>query len=341
MPVSLKIIQLTVLAVFLFCGSMSPASAQSSAAAPVPATGMAAAQAPAQPSNVPRVLTPGSEPIKLPEGYAYPATLENIIKAALRFKLLDTDNDLVIDDFAKVTYCSVYTRDHFDEFVWRKVRLALRQKIQDESDRYPTLIYLNRREAFGQYNFNDTMLLLKPSSVMRGVNMLQVIPVEQRTACGVPLEAITQNFIAALDKDLTIDGVKLNETEAKAVVSGLEQTGNESSFNTVAGVKISTASDADPQNDVTRLGFGRYVIDLTGSSEAPLGYKNSIVMAAHVESITFFEDAYYQKPFWRGLTSVRDYTENTSLAKEIQFHGIMDEPDTQQSPSDAPVSPVH
>jgi hypothetical protein len=182
------------------------------------------------------------------------------------------------------------------------------------------------------------MLMLKPSSTLQNVNMLEILPPGQRQACGQPLDTITQDFIVMLDKQLNIDGVKMTEGEAKAVVSGLTKTTKVES--SIAGSKPAAfVSDTNPENDVTRLGYGRYIVDINGPSDPPVGMKNASVFTGHISSVTFFEDPYYQKPFWRGLTSVREYVESQSLANEIQFKGIRDEPGGASSVT--PVVPPH
>ena len=233
---------------------------------------------------------------------AYPATFENVMKAALKLNAFDLSNDKIIDDFAKVSYCQIYQANHLNEFTWRKVRAALREKIHQDLPTYPTTLFLDRIEEFTTYDFQTGRLQMDPKSIMRDVTEMRLTPFDKRNACDEHLDAMTQDFVVSLDQTLNINGVKLSDDEASAVVSGL--------VNDTRG------------DDVKRHGFGRYFVHLITEDSAPPGMKNTILFTGKIDRITFYEDDMYQKPFWSGVSSIPDYHTSTDAQDNILFKGV-------------------
>jgi hypothetical protein len=250
---------------------------------------------------------------------AYPATLVNLVNAAIKLHAIDIGSDDVIDDYARIAYCDVYQRYHLDEFTWRRVRVALRTKIQQDEADFPTTMFLERTEHFGKYDFASGTLLMLPDSIMHNVTELLLLRIGNGQVCKSTLTAITEDFVSLLDKPVWIDGIKMSDQEAQAVISGLTST-------------------VDEEN-VIRTGYGRYIIGLDSSGRAPVGMKNSIVFVSHLLRVTFYEDAAYQKPFWRGLSSVRG--SNADIHKTFQgitFKGV-DEPSPDAASPALPTLP--
>ena len=203
---------------------------------------------------------------------AYPATLENIVKAGLKLHAFDLSNDQVIDDMSKLFYCQIYTAHHLDEFTWKKVRIALREKLQQDLPTYPTTLFLDRIEEFTTYDFPSGRLQMEPQSIMIDVTRIRLIPLGGRSACRAGLSKVTQDFVMNLSQTLNINGVKLNEGEAQAVVSGLanDTTGNQ----------------------IRRHGYGRYFLTLVSVLPAPFDLTNVVLFAGKIDRITFLRGRY-------------------------------------------------
>ena len=106
----------------------------------------------------------------------------------------------------------------------------------------------------------------------------------------------------SLSQPLNINGVKLNEDEAQAVVSGL-------------------ANDNEG-NQIKRYGYGRYFLTLISVLPMPLDMTNTELFSGKIDRITFYEDDTYQKPFWSGVSSVADYHNNSEYQELIPFKGV-------------------
>jgi hypothetical protein len=243
-----------------------------------------------------------TEPLQELNVTAYPATLLNVVNAAIKLGAIDISTDEVIDDYAKLRYCSIYEAHHLDEFTWRKVRVALRNSLEKEKDSFPTIMYLEKQEHFGQYDFSVSALLMQPDSIMHNVTKIRLINGDHASACGSDMPHLSYDFISILDKPLWIDSIKMSDQEAQAIVSGM-----------------TTKAE---QDTVTRTAYGRYIISLDGTGHAPPGMANSVVFLTHIIRVTFYEDPQYQKPFWRGLSSLHGNPELHKTIQGIPFKGI-------------------
>jgi hypothetical protein len=214
------------------------------------------------------------------------------------------NNDQFIDDFARISFCQIYQTYHLNEFEWKKVRSALREQIQQDAPTYPSSLFLDRIERFTTYDFKMGRLQMEPSSILDDVSELRLTPLEDRKACNSNLTNIVEDFIVDLNKSLNINGIKMNENEASAVVSGL-------------------FDDTDPREGIIkRHGYGRYFITLTRPVKPPPEMRNTILFAGNIDRVTFYEDATYQKPFWSGIDSIPDYHNSTDVQENISFKGV-------------------
>jgi hypothetical protein len=186
-----------------------------------------------------------------PKQIIAPGTFENLLKAAIKLEAFDLNDDAVIDDFAKVVHCDIYQKYFPNEFDWRRVRVAMRQSIQAEMQTYPTLIYLERTEHVGKYDFSSGILELQPESIMRKTALLELSQGNERDFCGAKLTVLPATFIAALDNPIQLEGIELGEEEARTVVEGLQ-----------------TVNPNDPSK-LDRLAYGRYVVSLESVNPSP------------------------------------------------------------------------
>ncbi len=244
-----------------------------------------------------------------------PATFPNVLFAAIKHGGLDMSEDDAIDDFAKVEYCDIYRQYHDNEFDWRKVRSALRKKIQQDKVNYPDTLYLERPESFGAYDFSSGMLPLNNSSVMK-TRALQLADVTGGNYCGVPLKILPNKFVALLDKPVVLDGIELSEDEARTVIAELNTPANE------------------PQ---TRLAYGRYTITFTDGDEKQT--RSSLKLDARLDNVTMYEDADYSRPFWSGQSSPKIYHAQEGVIDKIPFKGI-DATEEQQADPEKPIPSV-
>ena len=247
-----------------------------------------------------------------------PATRANVVLAAVRFGALDMTSDEAIDDFAMLEYCDIYTKYHPSEFDWRRVRAAMRKKIDLDKANYPGTLYLERPEAFGQYDFTAGMLLLAPSSVIH-TRALLLATLGAETRCGNDKPKILPaKIVALLDKPLTLEGIELTEDEARAVTAGL---------------------DPSPNGNDQRLAYGRYTITFTGAE--PTRVDGPALLDAKLDNVTLYQDSAYTRPFWSGQSSVRSLAQKQGSALDaIPFKGVDPVPEDGIAPKPLTAAPA-
>ena len=97
----------------------------------------------------PATLAPAPAPAPIAPVTGAPATFANVVLATIKQGALDMSSDAAIDDFAKVEYCDIYKKYHGSEFDWRRVRTALRKKIELDKPSYPTRFISNAARRSG------------------------------------------------------------------------------------------------------------------------------------------------------------------------------------------------
>ena len=239
-----------------------------------------------------------------------PATFENVFKAAIRFGAVEISSDQDIDDYAKILYCPIYERYHSNEFDWRRVRVAMRKKIEVDKQNYPNVLYLEKNENFLDYDFSSGMLPLAPSSVVK-TRRLALTDVLTPHYCDEAIQLPTR-FIAELTEPMRLDGVELTEDEARTVVSGL------------AAIKGSSPP--------VRRAYGRYTIMLTAGVPAQ-GPERPAHFIATLQNVTLYEDQDYLRPFWSGQSSFRVNRQQQGELDQLKFQGI-DPTDTSNEKTD-------
>ena len=228
-----------------------------------------------------------------------PATLANVVLATIKQGGLDMSSDAAIDDFAKVEYCDIYKKYRDNEFDWRRVRAAMRKKIDLDKPGYPDVLYLEREEKVGQYDFNAGMLLLQSESVLH-TRALLLASIDNLHVCNSTLTTFPDKFIAILDKPLNFDGVELSEDEGRSVIASLPVQSNSGN----------------------RLAYGRYTIGVTSAD--PPHATGPMHLSATLNDVTLYQDAQYTTPFWSGQSSVKSYGQKTGAGAldVIPFKGI-------------------
>ncbi len=235
-----------------------------------------------------------------------PATYENVLKAAIRFGAVDMSSDRALDDFAKIYYCDMYQRLHDNEFQWRRVRVALRQSVEKEKATYPSTLYLEKDESFGQYDFSSGMLVLKGESAVNSRRLL-LANADTETFCG-SLVNFPGVIIAELPDPMRLDGVELTEDEAQAVVAGL----------------VTSASTGD------RMAYGRYTITINAGHQQHKDIPTRL--DATLQNITLYQDSNYTRPFWTGMGSAEVFRDQENKLGNIGFKGI--DPQVDLPPDD-------
>lgn len=199
--------------------SNSTASEESTATSPT-------APAPGQVQNA-----DGSISIRVSPSLAasfFPATLGNLTRTYIKLTGVDLNDSTLIDQFAAINYCDLYTRHFEDEFTWRQAREAIRKTIQRDLETYPEYFYVDGAVSFGRYNFDTKAFDFEENSRFRRVGLISVT-FGRDTTCAPSnnyFTAIPTFYKFRLTNPITMDTMPISETTAYQITRMMEDTGN-------------------------------------------------------------------------------------------------------------------
>lgn len=208
----------------------APMSEDLSATRPVPVTPPPSAVTPRLPVRPAPMLTPDpTADITLQIGglsSVYKrASLQNLSQAFIKLTGVDLNDDVLIDDFAIINHCDIYTRYFKDEFSWRQAREAFRRVIQRELESYPENVYMLGSLTLGRYDFERKAFMLDEESkfVRTGAFAFS----DRGFSCpgGVVKQLpLTYNF--RLTNPITLDRFEVPEEKAFTITRIMEQEQN-------------------------------------------------------------------------------------------------------------------
>lgn len=208
-------------------------------------------------------------------------TETTLLQTLLRFGALDINNDVFIDDYAKILECDLFSVFRDDDFKWNKIREGLRTKIRNESITYPSNYVVKGLISLDRYDFNNKTFKINPNSPLLGVNAFRLMSMNTKY-CDAVVKAIPLEYTAAIEARINIPGFIMSESDAQALLDRLNSSGNRSrqimaKFN----IKI--------------IGVSKVKIDTTDLAKwydkiSYVGKKRDIVMEAKLDSVEFFEE---------------------------------------------------
>lgn len=206
------------------------------AAPPVVSEPVAAASTPsptATPNPLPRrSRLSGDAVVEDPSTITFlPVTLDRLASLLLRFKAVDIGRDDVIDDFARLFQCEIYEYNHQDEFLWKKAQVALRRDIQKRFTRLPTHLEFVATRRLGKYDFKRHLFLLHHDSPINKLSSFTFAFTDQEIdvpcLADAPATWFPYTYKVSLDYPLTLEGLPMNEEQAKALLNSMLQNDNQ------------------------------------------------------------------------------------------------------------------
>ena len=208
-------------------------------------------------------------------------TPKALLQTMLRFGALDINNDVVIDDYAKIMECDLYSVFHENDFKWHKIRDGLRNKIRDEAITYPTYYTLQGYVSLDRYDFNNKMFKLKDSAQLMGVNSFAMAK-SNALFCDAKLKIVPMDIHAVIESRINIPGFIMSEADASALLSRLLKDGNHAR-QILAKFNFRIV-------DVPKLRIDYGAIAAWYDKETFVGKMSDVNMAAKLDSVEFYED---------------------------------------------------
>lgn len=208
-------------------------------------------------------------------------TATNMLQTALRFGALDINNNIMIDDYAKIAECDLFKAFNNDEFKWQKIRAGLREKIKSEVITYPTSFFINGFVSLDRYDFDNKLFKLGGADRISSVNALPLTSMPGNV-CGQSLKALPKRFVAVLDKQVHVPGFVMDEADANALLERMKQAGNpERQIMAKFNIRIMHI-------DRVRIDYSQ--VDVWNDTGTYIGKDAEMRLYARLDSLEFFED---------------------------------------------------
>jgi hypothetical protein len=161
------------------------------------------------------------------DDYAEP-TLENMVKALARFGAIDIKDDLMIDDYAIISACDLYTQFYDNDFKWSEVRTAIRESVNANIASYPTSFYYDATVQLARYDFKSSLFRFTERSTVTGVNsFVFTFSGGDGAYCdGHTVKYLPTNYTLVAAEPITISGLPFAENDANDLLSRMKEDGN-------------------------------------------------------------------------------------------------------------------
>lgn len=165
---------------------------------------------------------------KIGEGYA-PATFKELSQTLLMMGGLDIKDPKVVDEYAKLAYCTLYQKNFRDDFEWNKNRSAITARVLEKKEYY-RISY----ETAGVFNLDRYDSASQSFPFTAGTAMVNVGSIAllassvYRPFCGMEGTSafFAPDVVLLPNKPLTVSGLRFPEAEAQKILAKMAETGN-------------------------------------------------------------------------------------------------------------------
>lgn len=159
------------------------------------------------------------------ESYAVP-TWANLIRTMARFGALDFSDSRLVDDYAIIAECDLYESFFHNDFKWMEIQNSLRESLQTNLGSYPIAYQYDLSLPLDRYDFKNKIFRFKEKDALKGVNTIYLLSSGKSDCAKTPVSLLPYTFIAVFPTPSSVEGLRLSETEAKALLFRMENEGN-------------------------------------------------------------------------------------------------------------------
>jgi len=227
---------------------------------------------------------PESQP-KQPQQKKQPVYFEptylNLLRAMIRFKGFDINNDDLLDAYTMIEGCDLYTKFYKDDFAWKQIRALYRKSLAQKMDLLPGYFSFVTPLLLDRYDFGTGIFRFASNSVMRNANRV-VLSDHPISTCATNWRSLKRlpNQISVEVLPFTIEGLKIPADQAESVISDIE-------------------SD---KNSKERVVYARFHLRIDSApilpDSADPGKTSHYTFKGNLERIAFFEDRDLQHLLW-------------------------------------------
>ncbi len=167
------------------------------------------------------------------EAFAAP-TFRDMAIASVMLGAYDTNDNRVIDEYAKLMYCTLYREKFKSDFEWNNIRRELDNKIKSKREYYRTNYELTGILYLGRYSFETQDFPFIKDTALVNVGSLSLLTLARRSP-----EVLTDlclsrdeesffpsNYIFVMRQPLTLDRIKMPMDEAEKLLKRMDMMNN-------------------------------------------------------------------------------------------------------------------
>lgn len=204
------------------------------------------------------------------ESYAEP-TLRDLVQSSIMMDAYDLKKPAVIDDYAKLLYCDLYTAKYKNDFEWNNIRQDLITRISNKKEYYRILYQFSGPVFLGRYNFETQDFPFEKKTALLNVGVMEMLAPVTGVAKAPPSpcfssSAVVMSFPMAyqvkLTEPLTIDRLKMPSGPSQALLARMQaQNNTDRKVYLRFRIKLANALRQDTKN--TNKAFGMFVGQMT------------------------------------------------------------------------------
>jgi hypothetical protein len=212
-------------------------------------------------------------------------TWDNLTKSLVRFNAINLSELPIIDEYAIITECDLFKAFYYDDFKWNQVRQAVRDSVKNNVGSFPMHYHYDVKLQLDHYDFESKVYRFTGKSALLNVNTFVLFQV-LGTGCGIGnIKFLPRVFRAVLASPLYLEGLPLNEADAKALFEQMKESDN-SDHLIFARFNLSILY-IDPLRKSTSR-FGAVTVNHYAQSNAP--QPETVRFDVRLDSIDFYAD---------------------------------------------------
>ena len=148
-----------------------------------------------------------------------PPSFANIARSYWAMNVYNIEDDVMVDNFLKITECDLYRQFYGNEFEWKKIRDSTRAYLQKYKNSFPRRFEYVQPLYLDRYDFNLKGFAVMPDSVFVSTTRLEIGTMEDDEKCkdmySKNLEGYPRGVELIIKQPFRLSFVRVNEDLAK------------------------------------------------------------------------------------------------------------------------------
>ncbi len=154
-------------------------------------------------------------------------TMEGFARAFVKLSGVDMTDDQLIDDFASINYCKIFSAYYPNEFAWNQARKAIRKIVERDLETYPETFVLTGTISLGRYDFSSYAFILRNDDRFTNTGLFDLrFNLPQECALLRRLAVIPGNYVVRLVNPVMLDRIPAAVYLAKQIVQTMDRNEN-------------------------------------------------------------------------------------------------------------------